>query len=732
MQREEGLSSAQHLILCESIGNADQWRAASFQIKCDLDAQPRADSSCLNCVQAGTDCRPRQSNRNAHRRRRPETNGFSDHHPVLASNTTEASLDASVDVTGFITSGAMDPIIAAVSDQTPNSRPQQPHHAVSLPSPGFQQWIGSQATSHQPIPPAEQPRDVEFAANVSGMLMDDLTEEPPQQPGGCAEASYLGESGYMPVFSSVRGATKPPVAQPFSIDIHYTISPLSPTLYESYADAFIRNCYCFCPVLDKDMLGTAHYGGSILLQQSLALVGSVVRASLLYNDDPSSHYEKAKLLLHLGVETHPLATLISVMLFYWWNTSPPNVVSMNGPWWWNGIAVRQAQELGLHCELKASQALRAGESVGLRRRIWWTLFARERLTSICQGRPYIINPRDCDVKPPLVNDFPDPSDPMAEIFVQWVNLCSIVGRVGDHLRLPKKTVDTTEGLLDELIAWVHALSPSLQLPFADFPTAKFDRPVFQLHLPYLSCITLLHLEKTRSKIPVAHSAAILAASYTARIFEDFLTRGSLSFLQGMAGWHISIALLALLHARQVKALEAASHAPFHVLRVALKEMGKRWPSARMYDNGVDKLLASQTQLPLQGPDPADSEHGAAGEIGSREHDASRTAILTPPTSKSNQPVVESQATRASDSDELVRFFPGATKHSSAIFEILLSSDREPTLVPESETGGSDTSGLLFFDLFGGLVDFAPNVPYDNSTDLRNIWETSLQEGDFGV
>lgn len=47
---------------------------------------------------------------------------------------------------------------------------------------------------------------------------------------------------------------------------------------------------------------------------------------------------------------------------------------MNGSRWWTGITIRQAQELGFHRELPVGKALRPGETVGLRRRIWWSLF----------------------------------------------------------------------------------------------------------------------------------------------------------------------------------------------------------------------------------------------------------------------------------------------------------------------------------------------------------------------
>ena len=189
-----------------------------------------------------------------------------------------------------------------------------------------------------------------------------------------AQAGYLGESGYMPIFSQPRKSFRLSNAEPVTINIQCTIEPLPRALIASYVDVFIDQCSAFCPVIDRRSLQGADFSCSLLLQQAVALVGSVIQPSLLHNIKPNEHYERAKMLLYNGAEPNSVVVLVAVMMFYWWTTTTPNVVSMNGSWWWSGVAIRQAQELGFHRELKPGQGPRRREDVGLQRRIWWTLF----------------------------------------------------------------------------------------------------------------------------------------------------------------------------------------------------------------------------------------------------------------------------------------------------------------------------------------------------------------------
>jgi hypothetical protein len=216
----------------------------------------------------------------------------------------------------------------------------------------------------------------------------------------------------------------------------------------------------------------------------------------------------------------------------------------------------------------------------------------------------MIDTDDCDVRPPSIQDFPDPEDIRATIFIHWVGLCDILGRVRKYLNQRTGTTPMSLDLFMELRTWIHSLPSHLNLPFATQSTVYFRREVHQLHLPYLASITILHLSESTQSLPKAYTAGILAASCVARIFEDLLARGSLHFLQGMDGWYIAIAMLALLHARRTKQLSAAADRQIDILRLALKEMARRWHSSKLFDAGFERLLgdhetalAKETVLP---------------------------------------------------------------------------------------------------------------------------------------
>ena len=73
------------------------------------------------------------------------------------------------------------------------------------------------------------------------------------------------------------------------------------------------------------------------------------------------------------------------------------------------------------------------------KRIWWTLFSRDRSVAVALGRPVGINPEDTDVEMITEDDFiedePDrpaefPQDPIhVRFFINYVKLCEIMGLV---------------------------------------------------------------------------------------------------------------------------------------------------------------------------------------------------------------------------------------------------------------------------------------------------------------
>lgn len=187
-------------------------------------------------------------------------------------------------------------------------------------------------------------------------------------------------------------------------------------------------------------------------------------------------------------------------------------------------------------------------------------------------------------------------------------MCVLIGRVGKMMRRrPDDAGLCAIQLANDLISWVQSLPLSLQPQLRAKRTIGFHRDVHGMHLTYLSTITLLHLSDSAQPLPQASIAAIVAASCTARIFNDYLVRGSVSFLAGQAGWYATIAILALLCARRLEGLTAQAEEDISILRAALKALAKTWHSAQMFERRIDMLMNMtfhNTDPPLLPAEPA--------------------------------------------------------------------------------------------------------------------------------
>ncbi|KAL2827254.1 hypothetical protein BJY01DRAFT_255777 [Aspergillus pseudoustus] len=505
------------------------FRCHEKKIKCDLSS--RDAQQCSNCLDAGCQCRrglARRSENNAERARLPE-----EHSEPVVDTFVDCSL---------------------------------------LP----------------PVPPYEAQNGEK---QQNGVLEQELLSTSPSQRR--PHPSYIGSSGYMQIFSHESGGSLQEQEPQQRV-----VDRIPPGLQESHLDTYFEYAQVWCPIIDREAFeSNSELQGSLLLRHALALCGNQIKPPLLVHASSMDHYTRAKELFYGNHEPNPLVRIIALMLFYWWSAEPPNVVSLDTTSWWTGTAIRLAQQVGLHREPALESPTLAGESLGLRRRIWWTLVrsqARERITALSQGLPCLVDHEDCNVPMPTLSDFPQPEaqSTQAALFVHWIPLCELIGRIGQMLRRRQRLEASPSAvqLARELIAWVQSLPPALHPGIKSGRTASFDRDVHGMHLTYLSCITLLHLNQDAQPLPRASIAAIVAASCTARLFQDYLLRGSVSFLAGQAGWYITIAILALLHARRLDGMTAAADADIAILRAALAAMSQTWHSAQMFEHGINKLM----------------------------------------------------------------------------------------------------------------------------------------------
>ncbi|KAK5655051.1 hypothetical protein OQA88_5950 [Cercophora sp. LCS_1] len=551
------------------------------KVKCDLQSKSADGGSvCSNCHTTGTDChvRPSKRKKNAHSNQRSlNTDPGPDPDSYRRSPSPPSPLEAR---RGSVVSVPPIPAHAPLSStpliveplQQPQPQPQQP-----------------------PRPPRGGANGTPQSQHTNDLLTGAAT--------GRSNPSDV-DTGFLNVFAP---ETQIDAERQFEAAIepgHGEADGHQQELQQIYAETYMDFCYPWCPVLDVERIAEDTLR-SPLLANALALAGSHIRPPLLPHEGPAEYYKRASSLFYNDEETGGIVTLQAISLFYWWAPRSISVAHRHSSWWWTSVVIRHAQQMNFHREPSMSHPLRNTLNLSLRRRIWWTAFARERLTALCQSKPCIIDPSDCSISAPTLADFP--SDPKlqrkGEIFIRWISLCAIIGRVAKNLSRPGAAFPVH--LRQELVDWVSTMPAHLQLPIGSARTQNFDRDIHQLYLPYLTTIIILHLRRSAHDLPQALPPAILAASCIARILRDILSRGDTRFLMAITCWYSGTAFTALLQACRIPRLAQDANDGLDVLTNAVEQLQQMWGSAHVIRQGFDRLRRGHTSGSGAGPGTTD-------------------------------------------------------------------------------------------------------------------------------
>ena len=132
-----------------------------------------------------------------------------------------------------------------------------------------------------------------------------------------------------------------------------------------------------------------------------------------------------------------------------------------------GLAMRLSMTLGLHRELPAQLALPFEHEH--RRRVWWTVYAFDRLCSLKLGHPAMISDEDISVNLPSqadlssddLEDFPDPKQILASIA-----MARIAGSILQDLYQPRSRfsiLPNVQKILAKLKDFIESLPQELSL-----------------------------------------------------------------------------------------------------------------------------------------------------------------------------------------------------------------------------------------------------------------------------
>ncbi|KAJ5207467.1 Transcription factor [Penicillium cf. griseofulvum] len=368
--------------------------------------------------------------------------------------------------------------------------------------------------------------------------------------------------------------------------------------------SFNMHCAPWTPVVDPKWLEESA-PRSMLLLQSVFLAGSRVSKAHLDYGSSEVFYRRAKLLFFFGGCDDPLISIVAACLLHWYNPVGPEDVSTDTSGFWIRTAGAMAFQIGLHKEPAPNARDR-----GLRRRLWWSLVVRDNIISVGVGRPRTINLRDSDVLPPSINDFPV-NNFKSQLFLAYYTICRLLGdTVESHLRQEisrQRQVD----LENAVYRWAKQVVPRLRSSVADQDDPDIcNFGIQQLMVKYFVVLTILHRSPTPGSVPPA--ASLVASSFIAGIYEEFLLRDELRYLGPVFAFYPLCAGLSLLSSCRYTHLQSTAEHELTVMKLSLQKLSERWLSAVGPLRALNKLTDKVRELgPFAGSSPTLDQDAAS-------------------------------------------------------------------------------------------------------------------------
>ncbi|KAL7813209.1 N-terminal binuclear Zn cluster-containing/DNA binding domain-containing protein [Trichoderma aethiopicum] len=516
------------------------------RVRCDvMERQP-----CSNCRAAGASCQvlpyPRRSRRLLQQ--------------VRSESVTQASSDTGQSTPLATPSHAN----AASSQSTHPLAPDTQDH---------------QMTDHQPghLPAASSPSSPTPTATPGTRFFGEssfLTLVPGEDEGASTQSNAMGDGGrnnQKPRFTFPM----PPTPQSASQTAQGGTHGLSTGLMRYLADegaltlpdlesclpalqAYFAWFHPSYPILDRAQIArrlasATSFSGvdmSRMLLQAMLLIGATycdaatIRAMGFQDRSQAktAFYTRARLLFHADWEKDETVLIQSLFLMSFWRGAPADVRDVR---YWLGVVITLAESYGLH---RSSRSMsKDSYTACMRRRIWWSIYVRERQASASLGLPSRIRDEDCDIEPLTPMDLESEASPVDSSFgscqpehvtyaIKMVEIAKLLGRIIDlhfvpgHASLKWTSPDTLHDLNASLEAWMASLPEDMKYS----PDHGNDSVwACLLHLAYNHLKILIHRNsflRLESTTP-GSQVVIKAACRISRIAEDMSTQGTLRYGQ---------------------------------------------------------------------------------------------------------------------------------------------------------------------------------------------------------
>ncbi|PCD23202.1 hypothetical protein AU210_014725 [Fusarium oxysporum f. sp. radicis-cucumerinum] len=439
---------------------------------------------------------------------------------------------------------------------------------------------------------------------------------------------HINEQESIPLVDKVSLQSEPDLGGPLSLQ-DALIMP-DPRVSDQLIVSFFTNFHPAYPVIDRlsfiDLYKQGHASPLLLhvIYMTALTCGPESLVQLAGHYDRTSarkaHYLCAKTLYDAGHEkdaTHLTAALH--LLSFWW-LGPSD---QKDSWYWHGCAVTLAQSLGMHRSL--AQRGMSPRLTSIWKRVWWSIYVRDRHSAAALGRPCRIRDEDCDIEPLNESDLHVDSVHEGELlplqepyhvayFLEITRLSVILGNIvigefSPH-RPALEKFDATSSL-NKLRSWRSELPQMLVNEFSGRPTgASFWASM--LDVSYQNALILLFRPKATECQTFPEEERQLqarkAADTITRTAEDLLAAEMMHFAQlhlvPSLFSALSIHTLAISQKNAIHRQLAENKSRQCIL--ALTELAKIWPVGmwvvKSFSNLLRRLL-SRGSLSSQEPQP---------------------------------------------------------------------------------------------------------------------------------
>ncbi|PNP52728.1 hypothetical protein THARTR1_06569 [Trichoderma harzianum] len=393
------------------------------------------------------------------------------------------------------------------------------------------------------------------------------------------------------------------------------------SLCDELIDAYFQWVHPIVPVINRTRFMRQYRDPknppSLLLLQAVLLAGSRVCQNAQLMDANGSttpaaltFYKRAKALYDANYEDDRVTIVQSLLLMGWYWEGPEDVTK--NVFYWSRVATIVAQGSGMHRSVERSQLSKSDKR--LWKRIWWTLFTRDRSVAVALGRPVHINLDDSDVEMLTEDDFIEdesdrasefPPDPIhVQFFLQYVKLCEIMGLV-----LSQQYSVASKGRQRNAIDLTHsdmALADWLQncpkIVYWEMPRHHFWSAL--LHSTYYTTLCLLH----RAHMPPSGSPrfpndtpypsrniAFQAAAMITSIVENLAAHNQLRYCPAFIVYSLFSALI--MHVYQMRSpvpsIQQVTQDRLRRCMQAMKEVSRVWLVGKMVYTLFESILGNK-------------------------------------------------------------------------------------------------------------------------------------------